>query len=316
MKNIDAKMVEAILNEVVDIHKTNWEDIAGLHGVKQIIREIIIWPMERPELFAGIRTSARGILFFGPPGTGKTMFGRVIATESRSTFFNISASSLTSKWIGEGEKMVRALFAVARLKQPSVIFIDEIDSILSSRSDSEHESSRRMKTEFLVQFDGCATSSEDRMLVIGVTNRPQELDEAARRRLVKRIYIPLPDFEARKQLVKRLVQREAFEMTEEDFNKVAKKTQGYSGADMMNLAKEAALIPLRQFGADIRNIKVEEIRSIIFKDFKMAMKQVKSSVAPSDVVIYEDWDRQFGCQHAGSAPNSEAEDTDTDDDDD
>lgn len=118
-----------------------------------------------------------------------------MASQSKSTFFSISASSLTSKWIGDGEKMVRALFCVARCHQPTVIFIDEIDSLLSQRSDTEHESSRRIKTEFLVQLDGATTDSEERLLVIGATNRPQELDEAARRRFVKRLYIPLPVFE-------------------------------------------------------------------------------------------------------------------------
>ena len=122
------------------------------------------------------------MLLFGPPGTGKTLIGKCIASQSGSTFFSISASSLTSKWIGEGEKMVRALFAVARVHQPSVVFIDEIDSLLSQRSESEHEASRRIKTEFLVQLDGATTEGEERILVVGATNRPQELDEAARRR--------------------------------------------------------------------------------------------------------------------------------------
>jgi fidgetin-like protein 1 len=119
--------------------------------------------------------------------------GKCIAHESGATFFSISASTLTSKYIGEGEKMVRTLLAVARWKQPSVVFIDEIDSLLTQRSESDHEASRRMKTEFLVQLDGAATHEEDRVLIVGATNRPQEIDEAARRRLVKRIYVPLPD---------------------------------------------------------------------------------------------------------------------------
>jgi SpoVK/Ycf46/Vps4 family AAA+-type ATPase len=121
--------------------------------------------------------------------------GKCVASQSKSTFFSISASSLTSKWVGDGEKMVRALFAVARCHQPAVIFIDEIDSLLSQRSETEHESSRRIKTEFLVQLDGATTDSEERLLVIGATNRPQELDEAARRRFVKRLYIPLPEYQ-------------------------------------------------------------------------------------------------------------------------
>lgn len=307
MKNIDPKMVEAILNEVIQVSTTDWNDIAGLEGVKKIIREIIIWPMERPDIFTGLRAAPRGILFFGPPGTGKTMFGRVIATQSKSTFFNISASSLTSKWIGDGEKMVRALFAVARVKQPSVIFIDEIDSILTQRSDTEHESSRRLKTEFLIQFDGCATTTQDRILVIGVTNRPQELDEAARRRLVKRIYIPLPDFTARRQLVKNLIKDFSCNLTEEDFDKVAEKTKGYSGADMNNLCREAAYGPIREVGHLLQSLDVDSVRPMRMRDFVQAQKLVKSSVAESDVMLYEDWDAKFGCHIGGSADLDESQ---------
>lgn len=193
------------------------------------------------------------------------MFGRVIATRSKSTFFNISASSLTSKWIGDGEKMVRALFAVARVKQPSVIFIDEIDSILTARSDTEHESSRRLKTEFLIQFDGCGTQSEDRVLVIGVTNRPQELDDAARRRLVKRIYIPLPDIDGRKQLVKNLLKEYSCSLTEENYVEIAQMTEGYSGADMNSLCREAAYGPIRELGDLLYSISENQVSSYHLK---------------------------------------------------
>ena len=129
-----------------------WSDIAGLESAKKTIKEIVVWPMQRPDIFTGLRGPPKGLLLFGPPGTGKTLFGKCIASQSKATFFSISASSLTSKWIGEGEKLVRALFTVARVQQPSVIFIDEIDSLLTSRSENEVEASRRIKTEFLVQF--------------------------------------------------------------------------------------------------------------------------------------------------------------------
>lgn len=174
LRNIDPKMIETIMNEIIlPASLVKWEDIAGLSEAKQTIKEIVIWPMLRPDIFTGLRGPPRGLLLFGPPGTGKTLIGKCIASQANASFFSISASCLTSKWIGEGEKMVRALFAVARCKQPSVVFIDEIDSILCQRKEDESEASRRIKTEFLVQFDGAATDSQDRILVVGATNRPQ-----------------------------------------------------------------------------------------------------------------------------------------------
>mmetsp|Transcript_3395 Transcript_3395/g.3350 ORF Transcript_3395/g.3350 Transcript_3395/m.3350 type:complete len:152 (-) Transcript_3395:315-770(-) len=151
--------------------------------------------MLRPEIFKGLRAPPKGVLFFGPPGTGKTLLGKAIAAQSKSTFLSISAATLTSKWVGEGEKMVRTMFAIAAIHQPSVVFIDEIDSLLCSRNESDMESSRRIKTEFLIQLDGANTflGENGRILIIGATNRPDDLDEAVRRRLVKKLYIPLPN---------------------------------------------------------------------------------------------------------------------------
>lgn len=185
LKNIDPKMIELITNEIMDSNSVvGWDDICGLSHAKKTIKEIVVFPMLRPDIFSGLRAPPKGLLLFGPPGTGKTLIGKCIASQSKSTFFSISSSSLTSKWVGEGEKMVRALFAVARAHQPSVIFIDEIDSLLSQRTDGENEATRRIKTEFLVQFDGCGTSDQDRILMVGATNRPHEIDEAARRRYI------------------------------------------------------------------------------------------------------------------------------------
>ena len=201
------------------------------------------------------RSLSQGLLLFGPPGTGKTLIGKCIAHMSGCTFFSISSSSLTSKWVGEGEKMVRALFAVARVHQPSVVFIDEIDSLLTSRSEGEHESSRKMKTEFLVQLDGATTVGEERILVVGATNRPQELDDAARRRLVKRLYIPLPDQPARLQILTRLLSKEKCAVTWQEMEDISQRTEGYSGADMANVCREAA------FGT-VRSLTIEQIQQM------------------------------------------------------
>ena len=145
---MDRDIVDRVVAEILETPTTiKWETIAGLEHAKAAVQELAVWPLMKPELFRGARAVPRGLLLFGPPGTGKTLIGRAVASQCGATFFSISASSLTSKWIGEGEKMVRALFAVAAACEPAVIFVDEIDSLLSARkSDGEHESSRRMKT--------------------------------------------------------------------------------------------------------------------------------------------------------------------------
>ncbi|XP_018413557.1 PREDICTED: fidgetin-like protein 1 [Nanorana parkeri] len=297
LKNIEPKMIELIMSEIMDHGPPlNWDDIAGLEFAKTTIKEIVVWPMLRPDIFTGLRGPPKGILLFGPPGTGKTLIGKCIACQSGATFFSISASSLTSKWVGEGEKMVRALFTVARCHQPAVIFIDEIDSLLSQRGESEHESSRRIKTEFLVQLDGATTSSEDRILVVGATNRPQEIDEAARRRLVKRLYIPLPEASARKQIVVSLMSREHCSLTEQEVESIVIQADGFSGADMTQLCREAALGPIRSIQAmDIATITAEQVRPISFIDFQNAFQVMKPSVSKKDLELYENWNKTFGC---------------------
>ncbi|XP_028141955.1 fidgetin-like protein 1 [Diabrotica virgifera virgifera] len=296
LKNIEPKMVELIKSEIMDCNANlHWDDIAGLSFAKTAIQEAVVWPLLRPDIFTGLRRPPKGILLFGPPGTGKTLIGKCVASQSKSTFFSISASSLTSKWIGDGEKMVRALFAVARVHQPAVIFIDEVDSLLCQRSDTEHESSRRIKTEFLVQLDGATTDNEEKILLIGATNRPQELDEAARRRFVKRLYIPLPEYEARLQLIQKLIKNENHQLTFENFEKVAKLSDGYSGADIKSLCSEASLGPIRSIDMSmIEHIQANEVRPLLMEDFEKSLNRVRSSVSPKDLEHYLIWNKTYG----------------------
>ncbi|RWS25276.1 Fidgetin-like protein 1 [Leptotrombidium deliense] len=295
-KSLDPAMVEKVLFEIVEnIASITWDDIAGLEFVKESVREIVIFPMLRPDLFTGLRSPVKGLLLFGPPGTGKTMIGKCIASESKSTFFSISSSSLTSKYIGDSEKMVRTLFTIARIKQPAVIFIDEIDSLLTQRCDTEHEASRRLKTEFLVQFDGVTTAKNERLLVIGATNRPQELDEAARRRFVKKLYIPLPSDDAREEIVSRLMRNEKNNLSEEDKHNIASLTVGYSGADVSYLCQEAALGPIRKIGSkQLLDIDIKDLPPISMNDFEDALTRIKASVSDRDMEIYEKFNNNFG----------------------
>ncbi|KAM7538368.1 hypothetical protein Aperf_G00000071241 [Anoplocephala perfoliata] len=296
LKQFDQKIVDLIMSEIMDSDtRISWDDIAGLDSVKSTLKEVVVFPMLRPDIFTGLRGPPKGLLLFGPPGTGKTLIGKCIASISNSTFFSISASSLTSKWVGDGEKMVRALFVIARIHQPSVIFIDEVDSLLSQRSETEHESSRRIKTEFLIQLDGVSTGSEERLLLIGATNRPQELDEAARRRFVKRLYVPLPCENARREIVKRLIKEQKHNLTPGDLDAIAAKSEGFSGADVASLCREAAMGPIRGLPFEvIQSIPCQDVPSVGMHDFLAAFRHVKASVSPSDLEQYISWNQQYG----------------------
>ncbi|XP_030355248.1 spastin isoform X4 [Strigops habroptila] len=295
-RNVDSNLANLILNEIVDSGPAvKFDDIAGQELAKQALQEIVILPSLRPELFTGLRAPARGLLLFGPPGNGKTMLAKAVAAESNATFFNISAASLTSKYVGEGEKLVRALFAVARELQPSIIFIDEVDSLLCERREGEHDASRRLKTEFLIEFDGVQCSGEDRILVMGATNRPQELDDAVLRRFTKRVYVSLPNEETRLILLKNLLSKQGSPLTQKELAQLARMTDGYSGSDLTALAKDAALGPIRELKPEqVKNMSASEMRNIKLSDFTESLKKIKRSLSPRTLEAYIRWNKDFG----------------------
>ncbi|GFO45126.1 spastin [Plakobranchus ocellatus] len=296
LKNVDKKLADVILSEILDQGaQVTFNDIAGQETAKQALQEIVILPALRPELFTGLRTPARGLLLFGPPGNGKTLLAKAVASESKSVFFNISASSLTSKWVGEGEKLVRTLFAAARQLQPAIIFIDEIDSLLCERREGENDASRRLKTEFLVQFDGVSSSSEDRILVMGATNRPQELDDAVLRRFAKRVYVTMPDTATRKALLTHLLSKQGSPLSTRDLDSLAKQTSGYSGSDLNALAKDAALGPIRELSVtEVQAMDANRVRPIQMSDFRESLKRIRRSVPLESTARYEEWNREYG----------------------
>ncbi|XP_048334744.2 uncharacterized protein LOC107423715 isoform X2 [Ziziphus jujuba] len=291
----EAKLVEMINTSIVDRSPSvKWEDVAGLEKAKQALMEMVILPTKRRDLFTGLRRPARGLLLFGPPGNGKTMLAKAVASESEATFFNVTASSLTSKWVGEAEKLVRTLFMVAKSRQPSVIFIDEIDSMMSTRLANENDASRRLKSEFLIQFDGVTSNADDLVIVIGATNKPQELDDAVLRRLVKRIYVPLPDVTVRKLLLRHKLKGQAFSLPSGDLERLSKETEGYSGSDLQALCEEAAMMPIRELGDNILTVKANQVRPLRYEDFRNAMTVIRPSLNKSKWEELEQWNQEFG----------------------
>lgn len=303
VKGVEQKLVQTIMDEIIEGgQKVEFNDIAGNELAKQALKEMVILPAVRPELFTGLRTPSKGLLLFGPAGNGKTLLARAVANECSATFFSISAASLTSKYVGDGEKMVRALFSVARELQPSIIFIDEIDSLLSERSQSEHEASRRLKTEFLIQFDGLpsggAGAENERILVMAATNRPTDLDEAALRRFPKRIYVTLPDFDTRLSLFTNLLKKQNSPLKEDELKGLARMTEGYSGSDLTALARDAALEPIRGLDmVQVKELDLSKVRAITMNDFNISLKRIRKSVSPSSLKEFERWSQEYGASN-------------------
>ncbi|KAI8149970.1 skd1 protein [Fennellomyces sp. T-0311] len=242
MKKMRASLTGVILTEKPDVR---WEDVAGLEGAKEAIKEAVILPIKFPHFFTGKRKPWRGILLYGPPGTGKSYLAKAVATEANSTFFSVSSSDLVSKWLGESERLVKQLFQMARENKPAIIFIDEVDSLCGSRGEGESEAARRIKTEFLVQMNGVGNDM-DGVLVLGATNIPWQLDLAIRRRFEKRIYIPLPDALARATMFQLNVGSTPCHLTPADYKHLAELTEGYSGSDIAILVRDALMQPIRK----------------------------------------------------------------------
>ena len=317
----DPALIECIERDILmKSPNVSFADIASLDDAKRILDEAVRLPLIIPEFFTGIREPWQGVLLFGPPGTGKTLLAKAVAAMGGVTFFNCGCSTLTSKYRGESEKLVRCLFRLARVHAPSIIFFDEVDALVSSRgADGEHEASRRFKSELLSQMDGIAatpgsvsatrddmTEEEDSesmggtVMVLATTNSPWDLDDAMRRRLEKRIYVPLPDAEAREQMFA-IHLRGVTLAKDVELSSLAAQTDGFSGADIKCACRDASLMPMRRLVKDKTTREIKEMKErgeldraqITLADFVSALSKTSPSVAASDIAKYEKWEADF-----------------------
>ncbi|KAF8541923.1 P-loop containing nucleoside triphosphate hydrolase protein [Trichophaea hybrida] len=323
-KKLRGALSGAILTEKPNIR---WEDVAGLDQAKEALKEAVILPIKFPQLFdKGNRKPWRGILLYGPPGTGKSYLAKAVATEANSTFFSVSSSDLVSKWMGESERLVKQLFAMARENKPAIIFIDEVDALCGTRGEGESEASRRIKTEMLVQMDGVGHDSSG-VLVLGATNIPWQLDSAIRRRFQRRIHIAIPDMRSRVRMFELAVGKTPCELVHADFRTLAEMSEGFTGSDISIVAQDALMQPVRKIQTATHYKKVmapdgvekltpcspgdrgamemtwEDVDPdklmeppLTMKDFIKAVKNSRPTVSKEDIKKSEDWTRDFGSE--------------------
>lgn len=323
-KKLRGALAGAILTEKPNI---KWEDVAGLEGAKEALKEAVILPIKFPHLFTGKRQPWKGILLYGPPGTGKSYLAKAVATEANSTFFSVSSSDLVSKWMGESERLVKQLFNLARENRPSIIFIDEIDALCGPRGEGESEASRRIKTELLVQMDGVGNDSKG-VLILGATNIPWQLDAAIRRRFQRRVHISLPDQPARMRMFEIAVGTTPCELKADDYKTLGKLSEGYSGSDIAIAVQDALMQPVRkiQTATHYKKVEVDGMEKLTpcspgdagamemnwvqvdteqllepplqVKDFIKAIKSSRPTVSGEDLKRSAEWTLEFGSEGA------------------
>ncbi len=293
------KMVEpsALREVLIEIPNVRWDDIGGLENIKEELREAVEWPLKYPKAFQRLGIEPpKGVLLYGPPGTGKTLLAKAVANESSANFIGIRGPEVLSKWVGESEKRVREIFRKARQAAPTVIFIDEIDAIAPARGAEGNHVTDRLINQLLTEMDGIERNSG--VVVIAATNRPDILDPALLRpgRFDRLILVPAPDEKVRLEILK--VHTRRVPLAEDvDLRELAKKTEGYSGADLEALVREAALTAMRRIMAELPAEVVEgeseeflERLKVSKRDFEAAFKKVRPSITPYMVEYYRNFE--------------------------
>ncbi|XP_054629649.1 outer mitochondrial transmembrane helix translocase isoform X1 [Dunckerocampus dactyliophorus] len=237
--------------------KVSWRDIAGLDEIINELQDTVILPFQKRHLLAGSKLfqPPKGVLLFGPPGCGKTMIAKATAKASGCKFINLQASTLTDMWYGESQKLTAAVFSLAIKLQPCIIFIDEIESFLRNRSSLDHEATAMMKAQFMSLWDGLETSSATQVMIMGATNRPQDVDAAILRRMPTTFHVGLPNARQRQDILRLILAGENLSNTI-NLKEIAEKTEGYSGSDLRELCRDAAMYRVRDY------VRKEQMRQI------------------------------------------------------
>ncbi|XP_061083147.1 fidgetin-like isoform X2 [Conger conger] len=295
LKSSDPHLLDIVTSEVVQqCHPVDWGDIAGLELAKATLKEEVLWPMMRPDMFSGLTTLPRTVLLFGPQGTGRMLLGRCLASQLGATFLRISGSALATKWLGDGEKIIRASFLVARCRQPAVVFFSEVDVLLSAQL-AEESPVNRIKGEIVAQLDAILTSAEDQVLVVCSTSKPEEIDESLRRYFAKRLLVPLPDSTARHQIISQLLSQHNYCLSDKEVGLVVQRTEGFSGLDVARLCQEAVVGPLHTLpGADLSALLPSQLRPVTYQDFENILCKLQPSISQKELDTYTEWNKMHG----------------------
>jgi katanin p60 ATPase-containing subunit A1 len=288
------EMADQIIKQIVP--KTlgiTFKDCVSLNGTIETLKEAIVYPLCYPQLFEKACTW-KGVLLYGPPGTGKTLLAKALACEAQSTFINVTSSAFISKWRGESEKMVKVLFDVAKFYSPTTIFIDEIDALASTSHDSNHEASRRFKSELLTQIDGIVKSEE--VFVLATTNSPWAIDNALLRRFEKRILVPLPDKDSRYDIFRYYFFKNGHDFKDENVTSFVNFTENFTGSDLKNVCKEVEMMIVREKLEQIRrgDKKKSGMRQVKSSDVIQALNKIKPCVESNDYKRYVEWGAKHG----------------------
>uniref|UniRef100_K7GI46 Fidgetin n=1 Tax=Pelodiscus sinensis TaxID=13735 RepID=K7GI46_PELSI len=290
LKNMDPLILELVNNKIVDCSPpVQWTDIAGQVSVKAAIEEELVWPILRPGAYTGESRPPRTILLFGPRGAGKTLLSRCISTQLGSTFLKLSGTALLSKWKGEAEKILQTVFFVANCRQPAVVLITEVESLLVACSGEEATQVSGLKSQLLSYLDNIATSAEQNVVVIGTTTRPSNVDEASQRRFTKRFYICPPDSIARRQILHHTLAQQNYCLSEREMASLVQHTESYSGSELIQLCQQAG--PTKLHGLP------GQLQPTSYKDFENAFCKVRPTVSQKELDLYVEWDKMYGSRH-------------------